>query len=144
MYFLKHKSEVFAKFKLWKAEVENQTGRKIKYLRSDNGIEYTDSQFLKFYEEHEIRRHFIVWKTPQQNGVAERMNMSLNERAQCLRLNVGLPKSFWAEAQNQDKVMVDFEQCPGAAEKGVTTEKGENSKIQLLMVLVHLTCRIIV
>ncbi|KAL4311552.1 hypothetical protein GQ457_01G017790 [Hibiscus cannabinus] len=34
VYFLKQKSEVFAKFKQWKPEVENQTGRKIKYLRS--------------------------------------------------------------------------------------------------------------
>ncbi|KAL0387501.1 UNVERIFIED_CONTAM: Retrovirus-related Pol polyprotein from transposon TNT 1-94 [Sesamum radiatum] len=98
VYFLKQKSEVFAKFKLWKAEVENQTGRKIKYLRSDNGTEYTDSQFQKFCEEHGIQRHFSVRKTPQQNGVAERMNRSLTERARCLRLNVGLLKSFWAEA----------------------------------------------
>ena len=98
VYFLKQKSEVFAKFKLWKAEVENQTGRKIKYLRSDNGTEYTDSQFQKFCEEHGIQRHFSVRKTPQQNGVAERMNRSLTERARCLRLNAGLPKSFWAEA----------------------------------------------
>ncbi|KAL0373808.1 UNVERIFIED_CONTAM: Retrovirus-related Pol polyprotein from transposon TNT 1-94 [Sesamum radiatum] len=98
VYFLKQKSEVFAKFKLWKAEVENQTGRKIKFLRSDNGTEYTDSQFQKFCEEHGIQRHFSVRKTPQQNGVAERMNRSLTERARCLRLNVGLPKSFWAEA----------------------------------------------
>ena len=30
VYFMVHKSEVFAKFKVWKAEVENQTGRKIK------------------------------------------------------------------------------------------------------------------
>ncbi|KAL0297634.1 UNVERIFIED_CONTAM: Retrovirus-related Pol polyprotein from transposon TNT 1-94 [Sesamum radiatum] len=58
--FLKQKSEVFAKFKLWKAEVENQTGRKIKYLRSDTGTEYIDSQFQKFCEEHEIQRHFSV------------------------------------------------------------------------------------
>ena len=36
-------------------------------------------------------------KAPQQNGVAERMNRSLTERARCLRLNVGLPKRFWAE-----------------------------------------------
>lgn len=35
-YFLKHKYEVFIKFKLWKAEVETQTSRKIRYLRSDN------------------------------------------------------------------------------------------------------------
>ncbi|KAL0284885.1 UNVERIFIED_CONTAM: Retrovirus-related Pol polyprotein from transposon TNT 1-94 [Sesamum calycinum] len=98
VYFLKQKSEVFAKFKLWKAEVENQTGRKIKYLRLDNGTKYTDLQFQKFCEEHGIQRHFSVRKTPQQNGVVERMNMSLTERARCLRLNAGLPKSFWAEA----------------------------------------------
>ncbi|KAL0453639.1 UNVERIFIED_CONTAM: Retrovirus-related Pol polyprotein from transposon TNT 1-94 [Sesamum latifolium] len=64
------KSEVFAKCKLWKAEVENQTSRKIKHLRSDNSTEYTDSQFQKFCEEHGIQRHF----------------------------SVRLPKSFWAEA----------------------------------------------
>ena len=45
VYFMQHKSETFAKFKLWKAEVENQTGRKIKCLRSDNGTEYTDIKF---------------------------------------------------------------------------------------------------
>ena len=78
--------------------MKNQTGRKIKYLRSDNGIEYTDSQFQKFCEEHGIQRHFSVRKTPQQNGVVERMNRSITERARCLRLNAGLPKSFWAEA----------------------------------------------
>ncbi|CAJ2662759.1 unnamed protein product [Trifolium pratense] len=100
VYFMKHKSEVFSKFKLWKAEVENQTGRKIKYLRSDNGTEYTDSQFQKFCEQHGIQRHFSVRKTPQQNGVAERMNRSLTERARCLRLNAGLSKGFWAEAIN--------------------------------------------
>ncbi|KAL4304503.1 hypothetical protein GQ457_10G014750 [Hibiscus cannabinus] len=98
VYFLKQKSEVFAKFKQWKAQVENQTGRKIKYLRSDNGTEYTDSQFQRFCEDHGIQRHFTTRKTPQQNGVAERMNRSLNERARCLRLNSGLPKCFWAEA----------------------------------------------
>ncbi|KAL0298311.1 UNVERIFIED_CONTAM: Retrovirus-related Pol polyprotein from transposon TNT 1-94 [Sesamum radiatum] len=64
VYVLKQKSEVFAKFKLWKAEVENQTGRKIKYLRSDNGTEYIDSQFQKFCEEHGIQMHFSVRKTP--------------------------------------------------------------------------------
>ena len=55
VYFLKNKSETFAKFKIWKAEVENQTGRKIKCLRSDNGTEYKDGDFLKFCEEHGTR-----------------------------------------------------------------------------------------
>ncbi|RVX02908.1 Retrovirus-related Pol polyprotein from transposon TNT 1-94 [Vitis vinifera] len=33
--------------------------------------------------------------TPQQNGVAERMNRTLNERARSMRLHAGLPKTFW-------------------------------------------------
>ena len=36
--------------------------------------------------------------TPQQNGVVERMNRTLNERARSMRLHVGLPKTFWADA----------------------------------------------
>ena len=36
--------------------------------------------------------------TPQQNGVAERMNRTLNEHARSMRLHVGLPKTFWADA----------------------------------------------
>ena len=42
-------------------------------------------------------RHKTVRKNPQQNGVAERMNRTLMEKVHCMRLNAGLPKSFWAE-----------------------------------------------
>ena len=48
VYFMWEKSEVFAKFKEWKAEVENQIGRKIKYLLNDNEGEYRDGRFMKF------------------------------------------------------------------------------------------------
>jgi transposase InsO family protein len=81
MCFMRHKSETFTKFKLWKAEVENQTGRKIKCLRSNNGTEYTNDEFRIFCEQHSIRRHSTVRRTPQENGVAERMNRSIAERA---------------------------------------------------------------
>ncbi|KAE8715770.1 hypothetical protein F3Y22_tig00110160pilonHSYRG00432 [Hibiscus syriacus] len=121
VYFLKQKSEVFEKFKLWKREVENQTGRKIKCLWPDNGTEYTDSQLLHFYKEHGIKRHFTVRKTPQQNGVAERMNRSLNERARCLRLNAGLPKHFWAKAVNMACYLIN--RSPRASLAGKVTEK---------------------
>ena len=94
VYFLKNKSEAFAKFKKWKIKVENQTGRKIKCLRSDNGTKYKDREFLKFCEEHGIKRHFTVRRTPQQNGMAERLNRTIGEIARCIRLNTGLPKVF--------------------------------------------------
>ena len=40
MYTLKSKDEVFETLLVWKKMVENQTWRKIKVLRSDNGTEY--------------------------------------------------------------------------------------------------------
>ena len=48
VYFLKHKSDVFATFTKGKAEVENQTNLKVKCLRSDNGGEYDKSEFKAF------------------------------------------------------------------------------------------------
>ena len=40
----------------------------------------------------------IIPNTPQQNGVAERMNRTLNERARSMRLHASLPKTFQADA----------------------------------------------
>ena len=84
---MKHKSNVSGIFKKWKAQVENQTGRKIKYLRTDNGLEYRDKEFIRFCKLESITHHFIVKGTPQHNGVAERMNRTLAKRARCMRLN---------------------------------------------------------
>ena len=46
VYFLKHKSEVFYLFKVFRALVENQSGRKLKILRSKYGGEYVKSKFM--------------------------------------------------------------------------------------------------
>lgn len=98
IYFLKHKNEVFNTFKKWKAMVENRTGKKLKTLRSDNGTEYTEGVFKQFCDQEGIVRHWTVRKTPQQNGVAERLNRTLRERAMCMRSDAGLGREWWAEA----------------------------------------------
>ena len=36
----------------------------------------------------------------KQNGVAERMNKTLNERTKSMKIHSGLPKTFWADAVN--------------------------------------------
>lgn len=104
---MKHKSDVFSIFKKWKEQVENQTGRKIKYLRTDNGLEYRDKEFIRFYELKGITRHFTVKGIPQQNGVAERMNRTLAERVRCMRLNARLPKVFWVETVNTASFIIN-------------------------------------
>ncbi|KAJ4713974.1 Retrovirus-related Pol polyprotein from transposon TNT 1-94 [Melia azedarach] len=71
VFIMKHKSEAFKNFRQWKALVENQTGKKIKRLRTDNGLEFCWSEFDEFYKNEGIARHYTVRDTPQQNGVAE-------------------------------------------------------------------------
>ena len=45
VYLMKHKSEAFEKFKEFQSEVQNQLGKKIKFLRSDRGGEYMSHEF---------------------------------------------------------------------------------------------------
>ena len=71
---------------------------KVKYLRSDNRGEYIDGGFNKYCVAQRIRMEKTIPKTPQQNGVVERMNRTLNERVRSMRLHAGLPKTFWANA----------------------------------------------
>ena len=101
--------------------MENQTGRKIKCLRSDNGTEYIDSRFMELCEQHGIKRHFTVHKTPQQNGVAERMNRTITKKARCLRLNAKLAKNFWAKAVSMACFLIN--RSPGVALDGKVAEE---------------------
>ncbi|GKC21513.1 retrovirus-related pol polyprotein from transposon TNT 1-94, partial [Tanacetum coccineum] len=71
---LRFKHEAFGKFKEWKQLVENQTGRTVKKLMTDNGLEFCNQEFEQICIESGIARHLTVARTPQQNGVAERMN----------------------------------------------------------------------
>ena len=107
VYFLKKKSEVFDTFRKWKAMVENETGLKIKRVRSDNGGEYRDNGFREFCANNGIKMEKMVPMTPQQNGVAKRMNRTLNERARSMRIHAGLPKMFWPEAVNTAAYLIN-------------------------------------
>ena len=51
IHFLKNKSEVFEKFKEFKALIENKSEKRIKTVRPDNGGEYTSKEFEAFCKE---------------------------------------------------------------------------------------------
>ena len=78
--------------------VETETGLKVKCLKSDNGGEYINRGFSEYCAAQGIRMEKTIPGTPQQNGVAELMNRTLNERARSMRLYARLPKNFWADA----------------------------------------------
>ena len=91
IYFLRQKSDVFQTFKKWKCLVENETGKKLKCLRSDNGGEYCSTEFEEYCSSNGIHRQKTVPRTPQENGVAECMNSTIIEHARSMRLHARLP-----------------------------------------------------
>ena len=89
--------------------VETETGLKVKCLRSDNGGEYINGGFSEYCATQGIRMEKTIPRTPQQNGVAERMNRTLNEHARSMRLHAELPKTFWADAVSTAAYLINRE-----------------------------------
>ncbi|CAH9138620.1 unnamed protein product [Cuscuta epithymum] len=110
VYTLKSKDQVFEVFKQFHVSVERQTGKKLKCIRTDNGGEYI-GPFDAYCRDHGIRHQKSPPKTPQLNGLAERMNRTLMERVRCLLSHAGLPNSFWGEALNTTVHVINLTPC---------------------------------
>jgi transposase InsO family protein len=74
---IKEKYEAFEKSQDFKSLVENETDLQIKCLISDRGGDFSSYEFDEFYENHGIKRHFSVVKTPYQNGFIEMKNITI-------------------------------------------------------------------
>ena len=70
VYLMKQKSKTFEKFNEFKAEVENQLGKRIKAIRSDRGGEYLLGDFKDYLTQNGIVSQLTTPGTLQQNGVA--------------------------------------------------------------------------
>jgi transposase InsO family protein len=71
---------------------------KIKCLRYDNGGEFTSKEFMDYCRKHGIKRQFSVARTPQQNEVVERKNMTVQEMARTMLMDSKLTDIFWTHA----------------------------------------------
>ncbi|KAL0313739.1 UNVERIFIED_CONTAM: hypothetical protein Scaly_2905400 [Sesamum calycinum] len=91
-------SKAFGRFKEYRLEAENQTGRKIKILWSDRGREYLSGEFIDYLKENEILSQWTLPRTPQLNGVAERRNQTLMAMVRFMISFTELPPSFWSYA----------------------------------------------
>ena len=89
---------MFDKFKELETFTTSSSGQRIKRLQTDNGGEYVSKEFESYLKSRKIFRELTVQHSPEQNGVAERMNRTLVESAGSMLSHAGLPKSFWAEA----------------------------------------------
>ena len=76
-YTMKHKYEAFDKFKEYVAMAETKFERKMKKVRTDNGGEYVSEVFNNYLKECGTQDKRTVPWTPEQNGIAKRMNRTL-------------------------------------------------------------------
>ncbi|KAJ1696040.1 hypothetical protein LUZ63_012738 [Rhynchospora breviuscula] len=100
VFFLAHKEEAFDYFVKFSNRVENEKGLKISKIRSDHEREFENAKFDELCIEKGYKQEFSAPRTPQQNGVVERKNRTLQELARSMLHEFAVPKFLWAEAVN--------------------------------------------
>ncbi|GJU06960.1 putative ribonuclease H-like domain-containing protein [Tanacetum coccineum] len=98
VFFLASKDETSGILQTFIRQIENQLSHRVKIIRSDNGTEFKNRDMLEFCGNKGIKQEYSNARTPQQNGVAERMNRTLIEAARTMLADSLLPTTFWAEA----------------------------------------------
>ena len=100
IYALKSKDEALQNFEIFLQLWENQLEKKVKRIRTDNGLEFCSARFYDFTNAKGIIHERTNTYSPRMNGVAERLNRTLLEGARTVLLDSGLPKHLWAEICN--------------------------------------------
>ncbi|CAI7758717.1 unnamed protein product [Closterium sp. NIES-53] len=90
----------FEAFIAWLPVAERESGKKLKNFQSDGGGEYTSQRFKQFLAEKGIKRLISLPYAHQQQGVAERMNRTLQNTMRKLLRGMQLPNHQWPEAMD--------------------------------------------
>jgi hypothetical protein len=98
--FIREKSDTFDAFKELCLRLQREKDSGIVRIRSDHGKEFENSRFSEFCADEGIGHEFSSPITPQQNGVVERKNRTLQEAARVMLHAKKLPYYFWAEAMS--------------------------------------------
>jgi len=98
--FLRSKDCAYDVFSSFCTQIQSKKEMKILKVKSDHGGEFENEPFESFYEKHGIIHEFSSPRTPQQNGVVERKNRTLQEMTRTMIHENNSAKHFWAEAVN--------------------------------------------
>ena len=93
---LKRRSDLPDALAKWKAEAELRSGKRLLRVRADNAGEHVGHEMRNLLTG--VSMEFSTPYTPEQNGVAERLNRSLMDVARCMIADQGVRKDLWGEA----------------------------------------------
>lgn len=91
----KTKEEVYDSFMSYIAVAERQTGWPVKMFTLDRGGEFLNNLLESELKTLGIELHLTAGHAPMQNGVAERSNRSISEKARAMMIQAHLPLCFW-------------------------------------------------
>lgn len=97
---LKNKSDAPQAIKDVFTLLENQLDLKVKKARTDGGGEFVNAELSSYFKQKGIEHQITMPYSPQQNGKAERLNLTIEEKARAMLCEANLPKSLWGEAVN--------------------------------------------
>ncbi|CAI7757396.1 unnamed protein product [Closterium sp. NIES-54] len=97
---LPSKDMAFKAFIAWLPVAERESGEKLMSFQSDGGGEYTSQRFKQFLAEKGIKRLVSLPYAHQQQGVAERLNRTLQNTMRKLLRGMRLPNHQWPEAMD--------------------------------------------
>ncbi|KMS94207.1 hypothetical protein BVRB_023730, partial [Beta vulgaris subsp. vulgaris] len=95
MYFLTSKDQAADLLLECITMYENTLGYGVQTIQADNGGEFTSNYLRNKLKEKGIKLQTTVPYTPEQNGIAERMNRTVVDRARTLLTHAALPIKYW-------------------------------------------------
>ena len=75
--------------------LHNQTDKKLRFLHSDRGSEFIESDLQDWLDSHGVINEYSNAGVPEQNGTAERSNRTVCDMARSLMATAQLRISFW-------------------------------------------------
>nr|GEW39087.1 hypothetical protein [Tanacetum cinerariifolium] len=78
-------------------QIQVSLNKTVRYVRTDNGIEFVNHTLTEYYERIDIFHQKTVPRTPQHNGVIERRNRTLVEAARTMLIFSKALMFLWAE-----------------------------------------------
>jgi Integrase core domain len=95
IYLMKSHDEAYMHFSTFRSLAENFCGQRISILRVDNAPELVRGKLEQYCTTSGITYEKTVPDTPNQNGVAERTNLTLASMARAMLLDAELSDWFW-------------------------------------------------
>ena len=119
------------KYKEFNEMLITQKNVKIKILRSDGAGEYVSDEFKNYLKEKGTRQEITPPYTAQWNGIAERLNRTLMDKARCMLKAKNLDNKFWGEAVNTANYLRNI--SPTKRLEVTPEEKYSNMKLPIII-----------